>query len=559
MLTPQELHYKYSRQPCSCIDHSAPYTDSTSREVFGNLAPYGDGTPYNLSRIVNFLKHVKHPCLPDVSELNIYDNGPTLTYKFLTDFDPDIYAEQQPTVEAGTAYAVRNCCDLSRACSISDNATFGSRMATEYIQYLGHNSLPDCLMACGPDLVSEVVAKYYRAPGLKVAEGEPYDHPKNPARLEDPRGAYLTEALNEEGMQCFPGDYLSLPGGSHSCWSPPLSDSTFCVSTAPCDSEVPGPPDTNDPCCNKNTLFQAIQCGWGKNNKNAISSRSLFSTPSSEYFEPKLKHIGILTRSLYPGWADFRHASVPKLGTFPDIWIDHFKEASVSKARTISLILEASISRQDIITQTNDDLNTMLTNVKKLLTNGYGVLLFTNVGFPNIRESDGLCYPDRIFYHCYNIIGYDSSNLEYNQTVYILHSAFGDWISGGQPYWGDLPTGAFLVTEQHLKAMISYSPGPDIFNCRQRTCYTTVLRDCSDPAEIAAHAGCPDPGTPPGPENKSTPYWCTKRQSPFGLLFSISLEEGFSKRELDHSSQFTTSPAYFRDKIREGITYYRGT
>lgn len=555
MLTPQQLHHKYSTEPCTCTDPETPYTDSTVNQSYGRLRPYGDGTPYNLARIVNFFKHVKYPCIKDAPGINSLLSGANelaLSYGFLENKDFEAYAEAQPTVEAGTSYAVRNCCALSAAC----HDLYSKRIATEYIQYLGHNSLPDCLMVCGPDLVSEVVAKYYRAPGLKVAEGEPYNHEKNPARLEDPDGAYLTEALNMAGMECFPGNYLSLAGGDHFCWTVPCAPDppTYCVSTDPCESECPGPADGNDPCCNKNTMFQAIQCGWGKNNKNAISSRSLFSTPSSEFFSQRLKHIGLLTRSHYPGYADFRHQSVPKLGAPTHQWIDHFKETE-DRARTISLILEAKWSTQNLVTQSDAQKNSMLSTVRDLLFNGYGVLLFSNIGFPNQRQSDGICYPDRIFYHTYNIIGYDDTKSVYGECVYILHSAFGDWISGGQPYWGDLPPGAFLVTETHLKAMISYRSGGDYYDCRSKICTNSPYRDCTDPAVIAEYSGCPDPGTPPGPAGQSTPYYCKKTQSPFGLLIAISLTSGFSSTGLNHT-QFITNglETLYRQQDQE----YRG-
>ena len=568
MLTPQQLHYKYSKEPCACTNPETPYTDSTVVQSYGRLSPYGDGTPYNLLRIVNFFKHVKFPCIADAPGINNLFNGDgaiALTYGFLNQADIDCYAEAQPTVEAGTSYAVRNCCDLTRAC----NGSFDTRMATEYIQYLGKNSLPDCLMVCGPDLVSGPVAEHYRAAGKKVGEGEPFNNSNNPASEDDPDGIYLTEALKTDGMTCFPGSNISYAGADHFCYTPPFQEDTFCQSCDPCPGDVTGQPDPNDPRCNKGTIWQANHACYSSN--NGISSRAIFSTPSSENFAQRLKHIGILTRSHYLGYADFRHQSVPKLGAPTDHWIDHFQEkngwdydnnkystdGSISRARIISLILEADWNNRDLITQTDAQKNSMLSTVKKLLYNGYGVLLFSNIGFPNQRQSDGICYPDRIFYHTYNIIGYDDTKTRYNECVYILHSAFGDWISGGQPYWGTLPAGAFLVTETHLKAMISYSAGSDYYDCRSRICTNSPYRDCTDPQVIREYSGCPDPGTPPGPAGQSTPYYCKKTQSPFGLLIAINTGYHYFPKFLDHK-QFIKNSLLTKNIYKETKPLYRG-
>lgn len=551
MLTPQQLHHKYSTEPCTCTNPEPPYTDSTVSQSYGTLNPYGDGTPYNLLRIVNFLKHVKYPCISDAPGIDslIKGNGKlALSYGFLEEIDFESYAEAQPTVEAGTSYAVRNCCALSAAC----HDRYPGRIATEYIQYLGRNSLPDCLMACGPDLVHEYVAKHYRAAGKMVTENEPFNNSNNPASKDDPNGDYLRMALGEFGMECFPGSDISYAGADHFCYSPPVIEDIYCQSCQECPGE-PDNPNPNHPCCNRNTIWKANHCCYASD--NGISSREIFSTPSSEFFRQRLKHVGLLTRSHYVGYADFRHQSLPKLGAPTHKWLDNFTDNISSKARTISLILEAEFTSTRLMIQTNTHKNNMLQKVKNLLYNGYGVLLFSNIGFPNQRQSDGICYPDRIFYHTYNIIGYDDTKSVYNECVYILHSAFGDWIHGGQPYWGDLPKGAFLVTETYIKAMISYSTGSDYFGCRSKLCTNSPSRDCTDPVVINEYRGCPQPGTPPGPADQSTPYYCKKKQSPFGLLIAISLTKGFSKTDLNHKKFIKRN---FEQLYQELQQIYRG-
>ena len=60
----------------------------------------------------------------------------------------------------------------------------------------------------------------------------------------------------------------------------------------------------------------------------------------------------------------------------------------------------------------------MVNRVKDLLFNGYGVMLLTNTGFNDLRDSTGISFPDRVFYHTYNIIGYDDTKMEYPECVY---------------------------------------------------------------------------------------------------------------------------------------------
>jgi len=574
MLSSKQLHQQYSVNPCAPRgSFSSPYSQLSVEEVF-NPADFNDmgaGTPMNWLRIVNFFKHVKYPCLesaPGYSAIEGTGGGAlALTFRFLQELDGEAYLERQPTVRAGTSHSVRNACDLARACKYIYDDTpnlWSHRMATEYLEHFAYNSLPDCLMMCGPDLVNGVIAKYYRAPGYKVQSNEPVD--ASGASSEDPGGNILNSALSSEGMFCFTTTGKGVAGAAHGCFAPAGSTTTFCWScdecpTNPVTGEVINP---DHPCCKSGSIFYYNECC--NNGKLSISDRLDFSywipsddgnfdgTISGGRVGEILKHIGILERKSYGGYANFTSqcsGSEPPI-ILKDMFLRHFQtlngcnydnntfaNGTIPRARTISLILKATVgSKADVNTNTT----WMVNRVKDLLFNGYGVLLLTNVGFPSVRDSTGLVYPDRIFYQTYNIVGYDDTKLFYPETVYVLHCPFGDWITGGHPAWGKLPPGCFLVTENRLKCMIDYYPGLDFYGCRKKPCRPPASiydpnpdRDCDNLTrdELLDFRGCGSDY-----EGRCDPFYCTKAQRACGFLFAISLNQGFPVQNLDHAKYY---------------------
>ena len=562
-LTPQQLYDEYSNDPClGSSSLPSPYSQLTSREVYNtDLGTAGKGTPHNILRIVNFLKHVKYPCLQDAPGYDdIVGTGKNKfspTFKILQQIDGEAYVESQPTVKSGTSYSVRNCCDLSRACFLTFNGTISNwkhRMATEYLEYFAHRSLPDCLMMCGPDLVHEAIASCYRAPGMKVAAGEPYEI----SCPSDSSGDYLTQALEEAGMTCFPmaAGSRGVAGARHSCYvpTPNLNDTPpKCFSFQDCPTNpVTGEViDPNHPCCKSGSIYWGNECL--NNGRISITDRddfSLWVASDDGYFDgtilngrigEEFKHIGILQRILYPGYANFMSqcsGESPPIA-LPDIFLNHFREingwnytnnttstpGSISRARTISVVLKATINDKASV---STDAQFIVDRIKDLLFNGYGAMLMSNIGFNNNRDSTGIAYPDRVMYHTYNIIGYDDTKTEYDECVYVMHLPFGAWIDGGHPSWGPLPDGSFLVTESHLKCLVSYYPTSDFYNCRQEVCINTPINDCSDPLVLREYEGCGAPY-----EGRCTPYYCTKQQQACGLVFAISMDEGFPAQNLN--------------------------
>ena len=597
MLSPEDLYTLYSNNPCTS-NLESPYSQLSSSEVFNRVSSndMGAGTPMNWKRLIHFLKHVKYPCIegaPGYSDIKgTGAGGLALSFKFLQSLDADAYKERQPSVRAGTSHAVRNACDLARACNLHvqtdekqpdgtikkvDNTKFWSeRMATEYIEHFAHNSLPDCLMMIGPDLVSDQVAGFYRAPGYKVGEGEwSLTGRYSGAQDEDPDKVHLNAALKLPGMECFITTPRGVAGGAHACATYLGDDGgPYCDSCPECpkDPVTDAILDPSNPCCNQGSIYYYNECCG-----NGFTDRLNFSywVPSDDgFFDGTinggrigeiLKHVGILTRRSYGGYANFTSQCSGKEPPIilKDMFLERFRNSNgwdyeknviktveeeysstrISRARTISLILNATAGRNG---STSTDTNDMLGTVQDLLYNGYGVLLLSNVGFPNVRQSDGVVYPDRIFYQTYNIIGYDATLSNYNETVYVLHCPFGDWITGGQPLFGELPPGCFLVTESILKCMINYYPGGDFYGCRKLPCPQGPPDYCNNygPSEMEELRGCGG-----GYENQCDPYYCTKIQRSTGLLFAVSLNDGFPRQALEWSQW--ESPQNIKDLLKE--------
>lgn len=575
MLTPKQLYDLYSSQPC---------TEWGSYPELHGLKSHANGTPHYMRRVVQFMKHLKYPCISNAPGYNDIkqtgDNQLALTYKFLESLDSECFKEQQPSVKSGTSHSVRNACDISRACTYiyrKIESAWEHRMATEYLERFGINSLSDCLMALGPDLVPNDTAYNGRAPNM----GE---------------------------MSCLPlpSDHIGATGSQgFSCMTEPNTDSPpKCRSCGFC----PDTPVDGDPCCEQGTIrYQNLCCGaplssranfallisvaldesstysnatvnnittvsansfeeFLSNGVNQIdlkfndgillndrlwiysSTRSKTDIMSYKEYTFKMKHVGILPRKIYGGYANFLDNSGSNFyAIFDDLFLDYFQSKNgfdyqtstttfdLSRESDRSLLVSntrSHIVRARTISLLNADTSICVQEIKDLLWNGYGIVLFSNVGFPNSRDSRGLSYPDRIWYTTYSIIGYDDTKKHYDECVYILHCPWGKWNSGGQPYWGDLPDGAFVVTEQHLKCMLTYYPDHDYYDCRDRTPCNRAIRGklCDDQNFLKTLEACGGHGPP----EKCEQYFCAPQQRAMGLAFAVSLNDGFIPQDLQY-------------------------
>lgn len=613
MLTSEDLYSSYSRSPCEAL----LLDDPLRGEIYSNTAK---GTPLNMRRVVQFLKHVKYPCVNNVPGFNdIINSGKNklgLNFKFLQQLDVECFTEIQPNIRSGTSHSIRNASDITRACLLTAKGTqneWHHRSSPEYLEHFGENSLPDCLMVLGPDLVPDSVAQIGRAPSTDVTIPDTY-----------------------AGMGCLPGNSVGMAGTLRTCMpAPDPEDDPICRSCQYCPEDEP-----DDPCCDKNNIIKYTHecCGapltsridfsyllsktdnynasirptktYGlfdvdslnvltenirnsvgysvaraaeiqdillsltvgqalsfKDNKVWIYIGGLTSrTTSYAQYDFKLRHVGILERKIYGGYANLLDNTGPNFnGVLDDIFLDYFQSINdwnyagstikdpppsltVPRMRTISILLEASITKGNSpITNTQN----MVDRIKDLLWNGYGVVLFSNIGFPNTRDSQGLSYPDRIWYTTYTIIGYDDTKLEFDECVYVLSCPWGNWITGGNPSWGPLPPGCFLVTETHLKCMLNYYPDREFYACRNLLPCNPVLRDCDDPTVIAELSGCDNHG----PRDKCEPYFCSKQQRSTGLVFALSMTDNFGPQTLKHQDFYPISK--IKELIQEKTLYYQ--
>lgn len=621
MLSPQDLYKTYSQQPCENIYYG-------SDPLKGDISN-GQGTPWYSRRLVQFLKHVKYPCIHDTPGFSgIRDTGKNkigLPFKFLQMLDAEAYVEIQPSIKSGTSHSVRNACDLARACMFAASGTenlWHHRMAAEYIEHFGSNSLPDCLMTLGPDLVPNIVAHNGRAPSTASTIPNTY-----------------------KGMLCLPGDGKGVAGAFRSCMTPPSpigNPPPQCRSCPFCDEDLAPGQESNNPCCKYSigsVEYNNLCCGAPitsrldfaylipqedvtnlnlRPNKtvyladidnfdvlNSFESNSITLTSdrigqiedllddldskdalsfkdnsiwiynggnnkkdqkSYVRYDYKLRHVGILERKLYGGYANLIDNSGSNFyAIMDDVFLEHFQGINgwdyqndtlsdtpsannILRARTISLVIEASITEGR---SPETDTQKMVDHIKDLLWNGYGVILFSNIGFPNTMDSQGISYPDRIWYNTYTIIGYDDTKLEFDECVYVLSCPWGKWISGGNPSWGPLPDGCFLVTETHLKCMLQYYPDREFFDCRNQLPCNPAIDDCEDPDVLKRLAGCGGHG----PEEKCEPYRCNKQQRAIGTVLAISLSDGFPKQTLDHSKFYPV--IRFKELIQEKTMYYQ--
>lgn len=600
MLTPKQLHEEYSTNPCEPAKF-------TTDPLVGDKA-YGRGTPYYATRVMQFLKHVKYPCYNGSQISGTGRNKLGLPYKFLQNLDTEAFTEIQSTIKSGTAHSVRNAADIARACKFyADNTKhyWHHRGATEYIEYFGSNSLPDCLMTLGPDLVSAVNSSHYtgRAPGVGDMYCFPHDgwgtvstkrscvQPPNPlASLQCRACLECPDPPSEKNFCCLAAGMT--PTHIHLCCKAVLTtklDFSYNIPPTEAGSINIRPRNSYFLRQPSTTFFTAdcanryfVECpddSYGGTvemlyrsttiNKLRVNDMIYFSDnraflyrgPSTDdqsaYVEYTyyMRHIGLLERMLYGGFANFQHHTGPQMHSAPEsVFLPYFQSINgwnyaryparpeedtlntniipglngIFRARTISTILSTNIflGGQTPITNTQS----MVDAVKDLLWNGYGVLLFSNVGFPETRDSQGVAYPDRIWYTTYAIIGYDDTKTEFNECVYLLSLPWGDWISGGHPSWGPLPPGCFLVTETHLKCMIKFYSDTEYYGCRE---------------ECGNH----------GPADKCEQYYCSKQQAAFGMLYAISLNDGFPRQYIDHSQFWPVMTT--REKFSETTLYYK--
>ena len=547
MLTPNQLYYLYTTSPCSFdpID----FIGRPQNEV-------GAGTPYDLPRLANFLKQLKYPCysktkysqqlftpkIPeklisegtlhkDLPEENkgILDSGKyrlALPYKILRKLDVEAFVEIQPDIKSGTAMAIRNACDIARACKIEKEKIkkyedWEHRMAYEYMSYFGDNYLPNCLMMLGPDMVDASTA--------------------------------LDRGTGCEDLDCLPrfkpSQEGSALGASFGCAKNAETGLTECTPCSACtdeDKEIA----ENDPsvknCCSSGSCAEKMRycCGDVTGERDGVwrftSGASGFiglGYPILDGTEFPLMHGAVLKRKSYDGYINLLNNSGPNLyGCPPDLLLKYLQDNNyydyekhidltpptndptkliLERIKTISLIYSSDTSK-------------IMGWIKDLIFNGYGVVIMTNVGFPNKRDSTGLSFPDRIWYHSYAIVGYDDRKADYDECVFLLANSWGEWNKGGHPSWGPIPEGSFLVTQSHLQCML------DLYRTDKRGCRKKTKPPGSPSYNDWLYDACTD-------DSSCVPWDCATRQKALGLAFALSFTDGFPRQVLDYDQFYRTS------------------
>lgn len=510
MLTSKQLYNQYSTTPCN-----PGYGEESFSTIFAN------GTPYELSLTMMFVKHLKYPCIKYAKDFqNIIGTGKNrlgIPFKFLMLYDVEAFAEIQPSLSSGTSHAIRNACDLTRSCDteISQNyLTWTGRSATEVMEHYGGNSLPKCLMVLGPDMVPETEA--------------------------------ISRAISCDVLDCFYGKRKEgVVGTARRCLPAENGLGKVCTSCGACppDAECKEPDCSDEPCCAGDCRIHMNGCCGAVDGK-----REKFQTSAGCIGDrcPKyMLHFGMFERKSYGGYGNFRDSTGSTFnGTIDKIFIDYFQANNgYDYTSDAHLNDDGIIKRMRTISYVDNS-----DYIKDLLYNGYGVVLMTNVGFPNIRDSSGLAYPDRLFYHTYAIIGYDDTLSEFPECVFLLGNSWGAWNSGGHPSWGPIPPGSFLVTESHLKCMLKLDYSMDLDGCRQRYCPPPC--DGSLPIfDPAKYEGCVG-------EGDCIPFTCSKKHKAFGMAFALSTSEGFPKRNLDYKPFYPISK--YRTLDTDSVLYYGG-
>ena len=447
-LSPKELFVKFSNEYCD---------DTTT---WGNRQLlWGKGAAYDFEGYTILMKSLPHSCFShyanNISKSKNDDykkafgdfvgsgkDKIALPYKFLQILDPLAYEEIQENQYQSVAFAVRNTADLSRACHAfwesrySANGTkplysWESRGATEPIYHFAKNSLAKALLFIGPNILP-----HWR--GSK-------------------RGNGCSDDLSQ--LSCLP----ELWSANYSCQCPP--NQPVCEPKDKfCEIELCCIPYEDVPSC------RGPASEWGSCYDKAACATEIF--PESGIFvKDQLSiHAGYLVRKSYSGYGNFINKG-DYFGSPDDSLF--LKWAKINTLVNYQKpVYDADISKFPVYIEQKPNAQiqppvkrvknvTMVSSVeetKDFLYNGYGIILSTNVGFSDQRDSIGISYPDRLWYHTLSIIGYDDTKRLYPECLFLLANSWGDWNHGGQPDWGPIPKGSFLVTESHLRCILRQLP-----------------------------------------------------------------------------------------------------
>lgn len=488
-LSPKQLYLEFSNNYCD-----------TSTFWGKRQLNWGKGAAYDIDGITKLLKLLPYPCLTqyigrvasssneDVrtkfGKFNTNGRGRlALPYKFLQILDPDAFKEIQQDQFASVSHALRNAADLSRACKIFWDSRTGTademfykwqgRGATEPVYHYAGNSLAKSIMFMGPNFI--VMSE---ATGRGNGCGDLGCMPM----------------LLTAGYSCQCPLLASCPPTPKQCTIPEECKPLGCESKAICAGEsMPSSGDFRSPLntisytSDTNTSIYSRLGPYGPDTYiwpeawETLSDQGRQDLVNSTF----LLHAGYFTRKSYGGYGNFiSHGDY--YGSQDDSLLIKYAQIQngfnyeradfdidISQKRIYKT--KQNLPTAPIIDRVkNVSLVSTVDEVKACLYNGYGVLLSTNVGFSDKRDSIGISYPDRLWYHTMAIIGYDDTTRLHPECLYLFANSWGNWNYGGEPDWGPIPEGSFLVTEPHLRCILNSWPRVDRF----KDCNPLTLKRC---------------------------------------------------------------------------------
>lgn len=462
-MTPQQYYFEFSYNYCD-----SSYTWGTRNLLWGKGAVYDMEGWAHLGKMLPFpcyttyktyLDKISFPegKIEDINSLPIQEQWKvkfahfnnsgsgklSLPYKFLQILDPDCFQEIQDTQYHSIANAVRNAADLSRACDLFFRAhesgnnsplyEWEARGATEPIYQFAKNSLVKALISCGPNIM--------------------------------PTGYSYKRYSGDANLTCFP----TLLGGTYGCVCPP---GQACPPTK--KQCMPG----GDFACSEKSGRELAECAsepyplWPSG--NAPLGQGFPFQGINDYI-----HAGYFLRKSYGGYGNFINKSSDSFNSTrdPDIFIRYAQQQNGFQYNRVQF---NPINENEKFYGTNNNLppnaNIPIKRIKSImkvsnsaqardfLHNGYGIVLSTNVGFSNVRDSIGIAYPDRLWYHTMAIIGCDDTKNLTCDSLFVIANSWGDWNSGGEPDWGPIPKGSFLITGSHLDCILQTSANVEKIN-----------------------------------------------------------------------------------------------
>lgn len=87
------------------------------------------------------------------------------------------------------------------------------------------------------------------------------------------------------------------------------------------------------------------------------------------------------------------------------------------------------------------------------LANGYCLSVGSGYGFTRTRDRNGFCRRSKGWNHCMHFHSCD--DVTFGECVFGVGNSWKDYVDGGHPPWGPLPTSSFLVHEEDAAGMIA--------------------------------------------------------------------------------------------------------